>query len=118
MNRLSAVALLTLFGCGACAHSPRVAEWYNQQKLEPTQNVEVFRTQRPTRAYIELAELQVDDRNRKPTEALVQKAREIGADAIIMTGQGGNRQVFVPMGGMMIGRRLTSTSAIAIKYKE
>lgn len=81
-----------------------------------TQNVKVMHFQ-PSQPFTELATLEVDDRSHDVEGELAKKAAEIGADAVIITGQRAGRHVSAPVGGVMVGRNLTRTQAIAIKFK-
>ena len=104
---------LLLLLAGA-AQAAVVSEYYKPPKsFPPTTEVEVFRTQRPTRPYVELAELQSRKRN-GATEDLVKTAKQIGADAIIMldsktVGHVAVSTVFVPV---------KRSVAIAIRYTD
>lgn len=80
MKRLFCILLLLAAGC-----TPVTVMRYNKV-YPPTSSVEVFRTARPERPYTEIAELEVRS-HKKAIESLVKKARELGADAIIVMGE-------------------------------
>lgn len=77
-----------------------------------TSDIEVFVTQKPDRPYIEIAEITSATRspfNRAKInmDNLIEKAKELGANAIIMTGPAGKAE------GTEYGRK-----AIAIRWKD
>jgi uncharacterized protein YbjQ (UPF0145 family) len=92
-----------------------------EQAYPATQSVEVLRTKPVDRAYIELGELSV--RVKKSTEEsailfLKEKAREIGADAIVVLGERSEGAVAVPSGYNVVVVPLRGLVAVAIKYKQ
>jgi len=81
--------------------------------------IDVYRTTKPTKDYIEIAEISCGDTNDNwNMEQIMIKAREIGADGLIIVGKAGSEAVGVP-----IGKNVYAVSseyglkAIAIKYK-
>ena len=81
--------------------------------------IEVFQTRLPDRPYSEIARIEVGDTDDKwSMKQILLKAREIGADGVIITGRAGHQSVGVPVGGTVIaaseGYGLT---AIAIRFK-
>lgn len=108
----------------ACA--PPVNEIpYTAQTFPPTTEVDVLETEPAEQAYIRIAELEVNVTN-YPDEALeliLDKAREVGADAVIVHGVKDKGILEVPIAGSFV--RQTSTARIplrtlratAIKYK-
>jgi hypothetical protein len=81
--------------------------------------IDVYRTTKPTKDYIEIAEISCGDTNDNwNMEQIMIKAREIGADGLIIVGKGGSEAIGVP-----IGKNVYAVSseyglkAIAIKYK-
>ena len=72
--------ILFLFGC-----APRVqAIPYTEQLYPPTTAIEVFRTKMPQREYVELGEIWIDGTQADAVHRLVEKAKEMGADAIML----------------------------------
>ena len=83
------------------------------------EDIDVYQTSLPNREYIEIAKISCgdtdDDWNMKQ---ILKKAREIGADAIIMTGQKGSYAVGMPIGNMAYAvSEGYGITAIAIRYK-
>jgi hypothetical protein len=114
------VALFALTACGL----PSVRETrYTMDTFEPTVNVEVLQTWPRDRKYIEIAEFEVgvDD---QANNALLDKAKAIGADAIVIGPVHRHGQVYVPINGELLdgpaggyrGIVLDSVRAIAIKF--
>jgi hypothetical protein len=117
-HRFPAFVLLCLFALhllAACAHSAKVRRYIPAQ-YSPTTSVEVFATKGPSRDYIELAELSVkaDDES---VHYLTEKAKELGADAIILTGEQSRGSVMMPAGNMWVAVPVRKLAAVAIKYK-
>lgn len=83
--------------------------------------IDLYITNKPIKEYIEFAKIKCADTNDKwCIEQLSKKAREIGADGIIIIGKAGTTGGSVPIGNTYT---YVSTSgygmeAIAIKYKE
>ena len=111
------VVVFAMIGCA----SVKVAMM--NQSFPPKSNdehIQVFNTTRPEKPYIEIAELTANNSNNSwNINHLVAKAREIGADAVIIIGGVGS----IASGGIA-GNIGTSVStdygikAIAIKYKD
>ncbi len=81
--------------------------------------VDIYRTQKPERKYIELGEITCLDTNDDwALKQTLMKAREIGADGIIILGKGGAYSVGVPVGNTVVysGSESYGINAIAIKY--
>jgi len=113
--------LCSLLACGL----PTVQEMrYTSDTFEPTATVEVLQTWPRDRKYLEIAELEVSA-SAKANNALVDKAKEMGADAIVIGPTHQHGQVHVPIGGTISdgpagsfrGVPLNSVRAVAIKYQ-
>jgi hypothetical protein len=97
---------------------------YTSDTFEPTANVEVLQTWPRDRKYLEIAELEVSA-GAKANNALLDKAKEMGADAIVIGPPHRHSQVQVPIGGTISdgpagsfrGVPLNSVRAVAIKYQ-
>ena len=112
------------FGCastGFLMAKPKVTMFGNAypSKSEDT-TIDVYLTTKPTIEYVEFAKITIGDTNDKwCMEQITKKAREIGADAVIIIGQAGSYGVGVPMGySAYIVSENYGMTAIAIKYKE
>lgn len=103
---LMAKPKVTLFG-----------ETYPKKNAET--KIDVFMTNKPTIEYIEFAQITCKDTNDKwSLEQITKKAREIGADAIIIVGKAGSAGVGIPMGNTTyVVSEEYGMTAIAIKYK-
>lgn len=83
-----------------------------------TATIDIYRSNRPDQKYLELAEISCGDTNDDwSMKQITIKAREIGADGLIIMGKAGSYGYGVPIGDMVY----TSTesygiTAIAIKY--
>ncbi len=81
----SLFCILIMFMSG-CAPAIRVMH-FTDSTYSPTGRVEVFRTALPQRPYTEIAQLETSAHDEKAVSLLRAKAREIGADAIILIGE-------------------------------
>jgi len=81
--------------------------------------IDVYMTNKPTQEYIEFAQITCGDTNDKwSLEQITKKAREIGADGIILIGKAGNNGVGVPIGNLTyVVSEEYGMKAVAIKYK-
>jgi len=89
---------------------------YSYQTFEPTKEVQIFQTNRPEKEYIELGLLTAKDEN-NALKHLKDKAKEIGANAIIILGKKNKGTVVVPIGNMAYGVPVNRLEAVAIRYK-
>jgi hypothetical protein len=87
---------------------------------DPEAKIDVFMTNKPTTDYIEFAQITCKDTNDKwSLDQITKKAREIGADGIIIVGGAGSSSVGIPMGySTYVVREEYGMTAIAIKYKQ
>ena len=120
---ITIMLMVSLIGCastGFLMAKPKVTV-YGQ--TFPAKNidakVDVFNTTRPDKEYTEIAQITCADTNDSwNINQILMKAREIGADAIIVTGRAGSYGVGVPVGNMAYAvAEGYGVSAIAIKYK-
>jgi len=123
--RYKLILLIILFSLFACSGLPSVREMrYTMDTFEPTANAEVLQTWPRDRKYLEIAELEVSAGS-KANNALLERAKEIGADAIVIGPPHQHGQVHVPIGGTISdgpagsfrGVPLNSVRAVAIKYQ-
>jgi|SRR5690606_7709655 len=84
------------------------------------EKIDIFYTNKPTINYIEFAKITCGDTNDKwSIEQISKKAREIGADAIIIVGNAGNYGVGVPIGNSSyVVNESYGITAVAIKYQK
>lgn len=103
---LMAKAKVTLFGESYPAKSENA-------------KIDVYMTNKPTQEYVEFAQITCGDTNDKwSLEQITKKAREIGADGIIIIGKAGTSGVGVPIGNSTyIVSEEYGMTAVAIKYK-
>lgn len=81
--------------------------------------IDVYMTNKPTQEYVEFAQITCGDTNDKwSLEQITKKAREIGADGIIIIGKAGTSGVGVPIGNSTyIVSEDYGMTTVAIKYK-
>ena len=103
---LMAKPKVTLFGP---AYPPR----------DSTAEIEVFQSQKPDRPYQEIARIEVGDTDDNwSMKQILIKAREIGADAVIIVGRSGAYGVGVPVGsGVYAASEEYGMVAIAIRFR-
>jgi hypothetical protein len=118
------VLMLHLFGCastGFLMAKPKVTMFGNA--YPPKNNnatIDIYITAKPTQEYIEFARITIGDTNDKwCLEQITKKAREIGADAVIIIGKAGSHGVGIPIGySAYVVSEEYGMTAIAIKYKQ
>jgi len=109
MIRIAIAVSLILTLCCGCAStgflmaSPKVTLFSTAYPPKPPDStIDVYRASRPQRDFIELAEISCgdtdDDWNMRQ---IMLKAREIGADGVIILGQSGSYGLGVPIGNMV-----------------
>ncbi len=86
---------------------------------DSTAAIEVFQSQKPDRPYQELARIEVGDTDDNwSMKQILIKAREIGADAVIIVGRSGVHGVGVPAGSAVYAASGEyGMVAIAIRYR-
>ena len=105
----------------SCATQPHVKTMrYTTDSFEPTNKVEVIQTKPVGRDYVEIGEVSI--RLKRSTEEnavayLVEKAKDLGADAIIIIGERSRGAVAIPAGNMAVAVPIKELYAVAIKYK-
>lgn len=111
---LIACGLLFLFGLAGC-HYVNV-DYYAKQYYPPTTNIDIYQTNKPDKPYIEIAKIETNGN----LEKLKNKARELGADAIIMLEETTERAAgsfgSVVSGVYMPPSKEKKRQAVAIKY--
>lgn len=82
--------------------------------------IDVYYTNRPDQRYIEIAQITCKDTNDEwCLKQLQLKAREIGADGLIILGRATSETVGVPIGNLFyFGEEEYGMRAVAIKYYE
>ena len=117
------VSALIMSGCAttgflmAKAKVSLLGESYPAKSEEA--KIDVYITNKPTQEYVEFAQITCGDTIDKwSLEQISKKAREIGADGIILIGKTGTSGVGVPIGNLTyIVSEEYGMTAIAIKYK-
>jgi len=81
--------------------------------------IDVYMTNKPTQEYVAFAQITCGDTNDKwNLEQITKKAREIGADGIIIMGKAGTLDVGIPIGTLnYVVTEEYGMTAVAIKYK-
>lgn len=96
---------------------------YSEETYSATTSVDVFRNKPVDREYIELGELSlrvkkgIFSNQESVVLKLKEKAKEIGADAIIILGEESEGSVIVPIGDLYTSVDKRYIIAIAIRYK-
>lgn len=107
---------MLFFSCSPSVNFMR----YSEAIYPPTNVVEVLRSKPVEKEYVELGELYLKIKKSNQEEAVLQlkeKAKEIGADAIIILGEESEGSVIMPIGNLYASVDRKSIKAIAIKYK-
>ena len=81
--------------------------------------IDVFITNKPTQEYLEIAQITCKDTNDKwNLDQIMKKAREIGADGVIIVGKAGSSGVGIPIGlTTYVVSEEYGMTAIGIRYK-
>ena len=111
--------ILIIFFLASCSLPVRVTS-YTDTQYNPTNTIDVIRTNSVSRDYIELAELRtrVGALNRdKAIINIKEKAKEIGADAIIILGEETQGAIITTNNYGATAGSVQDMVAIAIKYK-
>lgn len=112
--------ILLSISCSALAARPNVVMYGNPYPAKAKDaHIDVYKTTKPDKEYIELAEISCGDTSdRWNMEQILIKAREIGADGIIIVGKSGEVAAGVPIGDSVYAvSQGYGLKAIAIKYK-
>ena len=123
MKLLFITLIIILSGCASNGFLMAKPEVLLYGKTYPSKNLdaetEIFETSRPKQEYIEIAKITCGDTEDSwNLKQILIKAREIGADAIIITGKSGSHGAGVPIGDMSyVATQDYGISAIAIKYE-
>ncbi len=113
------ISILFLFCCSPSVNFMK----YTEDSYQPTTSVEVLRNKPVEKEFVELGELSLRIKKglfSNQEEAVLQlkeKAKEIGADAIIILGEESEGSVIVPIGDLYTSFDKRYLKAIAIKYK-
>lgn len=94
---------------------------YSEDIYPPTNSIEVLRNKPIEKEYVELGELSLKIKKSNQEEAVLllkEKAKEIGADAIIILGEESEGSVIMPIGNLYASVDRKSIKAVAIKYKK
>lgn len=132
MKRIKLLHLSVLFvaltfiltGCastGFLMAKPKVTMFRNAYPPKNDKaNIDVYMTTMPTKKYVELAKITCADTNEKwCLQQISKKAREIGADAVIVVGKAGSLGIGIPMGySTYVVNEEYGMTVIAIKYKK
>jgi len=116
--------MLLFFGCastGFLMAKPKVTMFGNAYPPKSENaTIDVYMTTKPTQEYIEFARITIGDTNEKwCIEQITKKAREIGADAVIIIGKAGSYGVGIPLGySAYVVSEEYGMTAVAIKYKQ
>ena len=93
---------------------------YTSEVFPPTKNIEVLHIKPVTRDYIEIGEVSIRLKKSTQENAVVllsEKAKELGADALVIIGERSKGAVAMPIGSSVVAVPLRELYGIAIKYK-
>ncbi len=112
---------LISFSTISCASKPDVAYMkYTTNQYNPSNNVDVLHTYPNDRKYNELGKLSIKLKKSIREDAVLymkDKAKSIGADAIVIIGERNEGSVMVPVGKYYVKVDKIYLDAIAIKYE-
>jgi hypothetical protein len=119
---LGMALLLILTIMNSCMARPKVVMYTSPYPAKDRDaQIDIYRTNKPTKEYLEIAEISCGDANNNwNMEQIILKAKQIGADGIIIAGSSGFELVRVPTGGTKAWYGVTTEyglKATAIKYK-
>jgi uncharacterized protein YigA (DUF484 family) len=121
MQRLVVLAtILVLLVACAPASAARFTR-YTETTYPSTREVEVLRTKPVDRPHVELGEIRLRIGKSNENDAILllkEKAREVGADAIVILGEESRGTVMLPAGGMVFAVPLRDLVSVAIRYKQ
>jgi hypothetical protein len=120
MRYTLSLLLVVLFSLTACGLPSVQVVRYTMDTFEPTTKVKVLQTWPQDRKYIQIGELEVSAGD-QANNALLDKAKEMGADAIVIEPAHQHGKVYVPINAGFSGgyRNITleSVRVIAIKFE-
>lgn len=120
------VILLYAVFISACARSGVSFMKYNSNIYPPTDSIEVLRNKPVEKDYVEIGELslEVNSGDENSVLLLIDKAKKIGADAIILLGESSDGEITIPIKNLYTGQTMFYSTlenkylkAIAIRYK-
>ena len=126
MTRIALAVVLISALCSGCAStgflmaSPTVSLYGSAYPAKaPDSPIDVYRLTKPQRDFIELAEISCGDTDDNwNMQQILMKAREVGADGLILLGQSGSYGLGVPIGNMVYAtQKGYGLRAIAIRYR-
>lgn len=118
MKTRIAIMIFTLIFLLSCSQSVKFMK-YSEVYYSPTKSVEVIRYKPSEKEFIEIGELSLRIIKNNQEDAVLllkEKAKEIGADAIIILGENSEGSVLVPIGNLYTSIDKRYIKAIAIKY--
>ena len=122
MQRLVVLAtiLVLLVACAPDAPAARFTR-YTETTYPSTREVEVLRTKPADRPYVELGEIRLRLQRSNENDGILflkEKAREVGADAIVILGEESRGTIMLPAGNMVVAVPLRDLVSVAIRYKQ
>ena len=116
------VFILALSACMPSVHVMR----YTAAIFPPSSNVEILRTKPADREYVEIGEVSIwlkegvlyQGLRDNAVLMLAQKAKDLGADALILIGERQRGGTYVPVGRSVVAVNRQDLIGVAIKYKQ
>jgi hypothetical protein len=112
------IVFMAIAFCMSCA-STAIFQSLDEIRYQPTQRVEVFLTKMPTRSYTEIGRIEVSqglNGTSDMIEVAVQKAKEIGADALILLTED-KETGYIAISNMVLPASVQKLVFVAIKYE-
>jgi hypothetical protein len=112
------IMVLVLAAC-ATAHSVRFMR-YQDTQYPPTTNIEVLQMKPSDRSFTELGVLAIRVKKNTQDDSvlfLIDRAKEIGADAIVILGEVSAGAIAMPLGNMAVAVPIRDLQALAIRYE-
>lgn len=109
------VAFLPFLLLTGCISTARVQR-YTDAHFTPTDTVDVVRTGPLEQSFVEIGEISVDGRKRHPIDSFVNRAKALGADAIVLMGERNRRVISHVIAERIVSRTRWDLWAVAIRY--
>lgn len=98
----------------SCSHLKVIK--FNDESYPPTSKIDIYATQLPDKEYVEIAKLTIRKKG-SYLETLIEEAKKIGADGLILLGDEHVANQHLPAGNSIYSVDIQDVGVIAIKYK-
>jgi len=107
------ILLITILLLFSCSHLKVIK--FNDETYPPTSKIDVYQTKLPDKEYIEIAKVTIRKKG-DYLETLIEEAKKIGADGLILLGDEHVGEQHLPAGYSVYSVDIQDVGAIAIKY--